>query len=176
MRRPMLTVCVVIQFAKLSGFSPIITTASKQNEVFLKSIGATHVVDRSIPLSDLDAAVKAITVKPFKVAYDAVSSAETQNAVYDILAPSGKLEIVLGNAVDEGKITSNKEIKHISANVHLPQHRELGKSLYARLTGLLETGEIMVPFSLSSCVSAPMLMTLLAQQCRGRPWWTCEHS
>ena len=54
----------MIQFAKLSGFSPIITTASKHNETYLKSLGATHVIDRSIPLSELPQAVKAITDKP----------------------------------------------------------------------------------------------------------------
>jgi NADPH:quinone reductase-like Zn-dependent oxidoreductase len=36
-----------IQLAKLSGFSPIITTSSKKHTDFLKSLGATHVVDRA---------------------------------------------------------------------------------------------------------------------------------
>ena len=142
----MLTACAVIQFARLSGFSPIITTASKQNEAFLRSIGATHVVDRNAPLSGLGAAVEAITVKPVKFAYDAVSSAETQNAAYDILAPGGKLGIVLDKAVDAAKLAAGKEVGHIWANVNLPQHREIGKSLYAKLTGLLEAGEIKVLF------------------------------
>ena len=48
----------VIQLAKLSGFSPIITTASLKNTDFLKSLGATHVIDRN---ADLPSSVKAIT-------------------------------------------------------------------------------------------------------------------
>ncbi|EKM48207.1 uncharacterized protein PHACADRAFT_77921, partial [Phanerochaete carnosa HHB-10118-sp] len=40
-----------IQFAKLSGFSLIITTGSLHNEAYLKSLGVTHVIDRTAPLS-----------------------------------------------------------------------------------------------------------------------------
>ena len=36
-----------IQCAKLSGFNPIITTASLHNEPLLLSLGATRVVERS---------------------------------------------------------------------------------------------------------------------------------
>ncbi|EKM58625.1 uncharacterized protein PHACADRAFT_193755, partial [Phanerochaete carnosa HHB-10118-sp] len=101
-----------IQFAKLSGFSLIITTGSLHNEAYLKSLGVTHVIDRTAPLSALPAAVKAITSKPVKIAYDAVSESETQNAAYDVLAPGGKLVIVLDRAVDKDKITSEKEISN----------------------------------------------------------------
>ena len=38
-----------IQFARLSGFSTIIATASPQNTTLLKSLGATHVIDRKLP-------------------------------------------------------------------------------------------------------------------------------
>lgn len=37
----------VIQFAKLSGFSPIITTASPRHIAHLQALGATHVIDRT---------------------------------------------------------------------------------------------------------------------------------
>lgn len=131
-----------IQLAKLSGFSPIITTASLHNEAYLKSIGATHVVDRSAPLSQLAATVRGITARPVKVAYDAISYADTQNAVYDLLAPGGQLVITLAEAVDKDKITPEKEIVHVFGNVHVPEQRAVGKSLYAKLTGLLEAGDI----------------------------------
>ncbi|KAG6811821.1 hypothetical protein H0H92_005680 [Tricholoma furcatifolium] len=41
----------VLQLAKLSGFSPIVTTASLSNAKYLKSLGATHVIDRTIATS-----------------------------------------------------------------------------------------------------------------------------
>ena len=134
----------MIQFAKLSGFSPIITTASKHNEALLKSLGATHIIDRSTPLSDLAAAIKSITSKPLKIAYDAISTGETQNAAYDALAPGGKLETVLPVAVDKAKITPKKQVQQVSGSPYAPQHKEIGKSLYASVTSLLEAGDIKV--------------------------------
>jgi len=131
-----------IQFARLSGFSPIITTGSLHNEAFLKSFGATHVIDRNVPLSELPAAIKAITDKPVKVAYDAISYPETQNAAYDVLAPGGKLVIVLFDALDKDRLTPSKEIGKIVGNVQLAEYRDVGRSLYANLTSLLEAGDI----------------------------------
>ncbi|EKM58626.1 uncharacterized protein PHACADRAFT_207435 [Phanerochaete carnosa HHB-10118-sp] len=131
-----------IQFAKLSGFSPIITTGSLHNEAYLKSLGATHVIDRSTPLSTLPAVVKEITSNPIKVAYDAISESETQNAAYDVLAPGGRLVIVLPGAVDKVKITPEKEISPVAGSPHAPGKHEIGRNLYANLTGLLESGAI----------------------------------
>ncbi|GJE89864.1 zinc-binding alcohol dehydrogenase family protein [Phanerochaete sordida] len=132
----------VIQFAKLSGFSPIITTASLHNSAFLKTLGATHVIDRAAPLSELTQAVQAITSKPVTVVYDAISYADTQNAAYDVLAPGGTLLVVLNPAVDAGKITPKKAIVHVLGSVQLPNNRAVGRRLYANLTGLLDAGEI----------------------------------
>ncbi|EKM58633.1 uncharacterized protein PHACADRAFT_253109 [Phanerochaete carnosa HHB-10118-sp] len=133
---------LVIQFAKLSGFSPIITTGSLHNEVLLKSLGATHIIDRNAPLSELSDTIKAITEKPVKVAYDAISYPETQNAAYDILASGGKLVHVLFNALDKDRLTPDKEVVHVFGSVHPPEQREVGRKLYANLTSLLETGDI----------------------------------
>lgn len=132
----------VIQFAKLSGFSPIITTASKPNEGYLKSIGATDVIDRTHPLSELADTVKAITPKPIKVAYDSISLPETQNAVYNLLGSGGKLVLVLNEAIDNK--TDDKEVAQVMGNVHVPGQRKLGVSLYSKLTELLAAGDIKV--------------------------------
>ncbi|EPQ57732.1 GroES-like protein, partial [Gloeophyllum trabeum ATCC 11539] len=45
--RPPLGKSVTVQVAKLSGFEPIIATASPHNESLVRSLGATHFVDRS---------------------------------------------------------------------------------------------------------------------------------
>lgn len=134
----------VIQFAKLSGFSPIITTASKTNEEYLKSLGATHIIDRSVPLSELQQAVKGITSKPVTTAYDAISLVDTQNAAYDVLAPGGKLLVVLDEAIEKSKVAADKTVAHVFGNVQPEDQRELGKSLYAKLTALLASGDIKV--------------------------------
>ncbi|PSR72330.1 hypothetical protein PHLCEN_2v11778 [Hermanssonia centrifuga] len=133
----------VIQVAKLSGFSPIITTASAHNEAYLKSLGATHVLDRNaIPLSSLSSAVKEIIQEPIKLVYDAISDADTQNTSYAILAPGGKIVLVLPVAIDESKRTEDKEIVNVFGNVHVPAQRAVGVSLYKNLTTLLEAGDI----------------------------------
>ncbi|PSR83376.1 hypothetical protein PHLCEN_2v5755 [Hermanssonia centrifuga] len=133
----------VIQVAKLSGFSPIITTASARNEGYLKSLGATHVLDRNaIPLSSLSGAVKDITLEPIKLVYDAISETDTQNTSYDILASGGKIVIVLSPAIDESKRTADKEVVSAAGNVHIPAQRAVGVSLYKNLTALLKAGDI----------------------------------
>ncbi|KAJ3521239.1 hypothetical protein NM688_g9042 [Phlebia brevispora] len=133
----------VIQLAKLSGFSPIVTTASSRNEKFLKSIGATHVLTREgVPLSSIASEVKKITQEPVKIVYDAISLPDTQNAAYDILAPGGKFILVLPFSVDEAKRTDDKEVVQVFGNVHDPAQRAVGVSLYKQLTELLKTGDI----------------------------------
>ncbi|KAJ3557464.1 hypothetical protein NM688_g1456 [Phlebia brevispora] len=95
----------VIQLAKLSGFSPIITTASAHNREYVEALGATHVLDRAKAATpqSLASAVHGITTKPITVAFDAISEPATQTASYSVLAPHGKLiVVVLPPAVDPG--------------------------------------------------------------------------
>ncbi len=155
---------IVIQFAKLSGFNPIITTASPRNADLLKSLGATHVIDRSAPLAP---AVKAITSEPLKYIHDAVSSKETQEAAYDILAPGGTLILVLPFAVDEAKIDHSKNAVFTFATAHDPGQKALGVSLYKNLSSLLESGDIKV----STCkhsLKKPIL-TRSIDACEAKP-------
>ncbi|KAI0783909.1 medium-chain dehydrogenase/reductase like protein [Irpex lacteus] len=115
-----------IQLAKLSGFSPIITTASLSNTDLLKSLGATH----------------AITSEPIKYAYDAISIKSTQESAYEVLAPGGTLSLVLDFAVDEAKRDSSKRVARIFGSVHDPTQKTLGLGLYKNLTKLLESGDL----------------------------------
>ncbi|EKM58614.1 uncharacterized protein PHACADRAFT_207426 [Phanerochaete carnosa HHB-10118-sp] len=133
----------MIQFAKLSGFSPIITTASKHNEEYLKSLGATHVIDRTISLSSLPAALRAITEKPIMYGADAISTAETQNAMYNVVAPGGNLLIDTHNQIGKDKLESGEKfVAQVFGDVQHPPEQACGLALYANITGLLERGEI----------------------------------
>jgi len=132
-----------IQLAKLSGFSPIIATASPHNTDLLKGLGATHVLDRYLPAETLVAEVAKITGgSPVEVVYDGVSLPETQNPAFDVLAPGGQLVLVLREAVDATKKSAapDKKIVNVFGNVNLPDRRKTGQSLYAKLTGLVEEG------------------------------------
>ncbi|CAL1711139.1 unnamed protein product [Somion occarium] len=131
-----------IQLARISGFSPIITTTSLRNAERLKSIGATHVIDRGFSQADIIAKVKEITAKPVHVVYDAVSIPETQNTGYDIIAPGGTLLVVLPAAVDQEKITSDKHFFMVLGSVHVPEYEESAAGLFRVLPELLASGQI----------------------------------
>jgi len=126
----------VVQFAKLSGFSPIITTASKSNSEFLTSLGATHVIDRSVPLADLAAAVKGITNQPIGIVYDTVAHADTQTTSYAILASGGTLLTALGSEIKD--IADGKEVIAPYGSLYFPAHRAFGVELWAHVSELLE--------------------------------------
>ncbi|KAI0091061.1 medium-chain dehydrogenase/reductase like protein [Irpex rosettiformis] len=129
----------VIQLAKLSGFSPIIATASLKNTDFLKSLGATHVIDRNAPLAP---SVKAIISEPIKYIYEAISLKETQDAAYELLAPGGTLILVLPTVLDEKNADKSKILAQVFASAHDPKQRKAGVKLYKNLTALLESGAI----------------------------------
>ncbi|TCD62490.1 hypothetical protein EIP91_006811 [Steccherinum ochraceum] len=133
---------LVLQLAKLSGFSPIIATASSQNFELVKSFGATHVIDRNLSADKIAAAIREITSEPVKVVYDAISLESTQLPAYNVLSPGGSLILVLAPLISEGKLSADKKIVNTYGNVHFEGNRELGKDLYANLTRYLETGEI----------------------------------
>lgn len=136
---------LVIQLARLSGFSPIITTASLHNESLLKSLGATHVVDRSAPLAD---AIKAATSQPIMYVYDAISVAETENIGWEVLAPGGTLLLVSTLVLDSEKLEKGKKEGKTTVNIFggawEPTQRELGIQLYAHLTAALESQDLKV--------------------------------
>ena len=132
-----------IQLAKLSGFSPIITTASLSHAEALKSLGATHVIDRSVSASTLASEVSNITQNaPIKYAVDSISAAATQQAAYDLLAPGGQLATFLAVAA---KTTDEKSIIPVLGIARLPANVELLETLYHdNLERLLQEGAIKV--------------------------------
>lgn len=133
--------------AKLSGFSPIITTASLHNESLLRSLGASHVLDRSLPPAEIKNEILKITNgKPIELVYDAISLADTEPLAYDVLAPGGVLIIVLPDVIpaELKKEGDNKKIVLAMGNVHMPQNRKVGADLYAHLTEWLQTGKVVV--------------------------------
>jgi hypothetical protein len=132
-----------IQLAKLSGFSPIITTASLKHAESLKSIGATHVIDRSISTSTLVSEISRITQDaPIKYAVDSISLPDTQQTAYDLLAHGGKLVIFLAPVA---KTTEEKEVFPVSGILRDPSNIELLETFYHdNLERLLKEGAIKV--------------------------------
>ncbi|TEB33451.1 GroES-like protein [Coprinellus micaceus] len=131
-----------LQLARLSGFSPIITTASARHESSLTAAGATHVLDRNAPVTK--AKIQAITTSPIKTVVDAISNAETQRQGFEILSSGGKQLLVLQPESfweSEGK-EQDKTGVQVTGSKRYPQHADLAKELYKKFTGLLENGDI----------------------------------
>ena len=135
-----------IQLAKLSGFSPIIVTASLHHAEYLETLGATHVIDRKVSGAALASEVNTITENaPIKYAVDSISSADTQQSGYDLLASGGKLVIFLDIAV---RTTNDKEIiRALGTSAHPPNVELLGTLYHDNLERLLKEGVIKVSHS-----------------------------
>ena len=81
---------------------------------------------------------------PIELIYDTVSEANTQNQAWDLLSPGGTLVIILPPQVDKGKYKDKTLIDNVFGNVHAPHARQLGISLYSKLSSLLERGAVKV--------------------------------
>lgn len=137
----------MIQVAKLSGFSPIIATASPHSTDLVKSLGATHVVDRNLAPDALRAAILEITggEQP-KVVYDAISLENTQSFAAQLVAPGGNLIIVLSSLIPE-ELASGRQVTYVFGNVHTPANRKTGAIMYSKVTELFENGTLRVSTS-----------------------------
>ncbi|KAM5538086.1 hypothetical protein V8D89_008283 [Ganoderma adspersum] len=133
----------VIQFARLSGFSPIITTASLHNAPFLKSIGATHVLNRTLPSEQLIAEATKLAGGPFGLVYDAISTPDTLGVAYALTAQGGSLVVVIPG--EELATKAKEDGKHVyMANglFVVPANHDIGRTLLDALPSLLESGDI----------------------------------
>ena len=155
----------VIQLARLSGFSPIVTTASSKHADKLKSLGATVIFDRDSSASDLAKEIKKLTNEPIKFVYDSISSSTTQQTGIELLAPGGQM-VVVGPVT--AKADENKSVLGILGLSRHPANVELVEALYHdKIAGFLEKGIIKVHgFSILTCSIAILTCTLnfLAEQ------------
>ncbi|KAI0675600.1 GroES-like protein [Trametes maxima] len=133
----------VIQLARMSGFSPIIATASAHNAELLISLGATHFLDRKLPADDLLSQAREIAGGDIEVVYDAVSIPDTLAVGYEITAPHGDFVRVLDrDPIPRAEVPLRKRTHMAHGLFITPINRAVGASLLAKLPDLLETGEI----------------------------------
>ncbi|KAH9925013.1 GroES-like protein [Epithele typhae] len=132
-----------LQMARLAQFSPIVTTASPRNAAHLRTLGATHVLDRALaPAAALAALAQATAGAPPALVYDAISSPETQALGYAALAPGSALVVTLPDRVPAELKAADRSVVGVFGNVHAPQNRAVGVEMYRRLPGWLESGEL----------------------------------
>lgn len=129
-----------IQLARLNGFSPIIATVSTHNNDLVRSVGATHTIDRRLSTSAIVSKVKEVTSEPVEVIFDAISIASTQETAYEILASGGKLVLVHPSSIPQDKVKADKTV--INTGVLAPDNKPVIENLYKRLTQHLASGDI----------------------------------
>ena len=129
---------IVIQFMKLSGFSPIITTASVHNTAFVQSFGATHIVDRTLPRATIVETIRRFAGGLVDLVYDAVSVVETQELGYEIVSTGGSLIILVPEEIDRRKISSKNVNVIIAAGFFaVPENGEIGAQFTIEFERLL---------------------------------------
>jgi NADPH:quinone reductase-like Zn-dependent oxidoreductase len=131
-----------IQIFKHLGYSTIVAYASGRHTDFLKSIGATHVIDRGeITIGNVAEMVKKIATTPLKVAFNAVGDADSLSACFDSIEEGGKVADVNLEAKDVG---NGKTVIAIMGNSHVPVNTPFGRILWKNLPKLVQDGAIVV--------------------------------
>ena len=138
-----------IQFARLSGFSPIITIASPKNAVLLESLGATHVIDRNLSGDAFTSAVRDILAsKPLHVVYEGASDAAILRTAFELLEPGGKLIACPNGAQALTPDQHANKQKEVIFPLGTPSYSEdrhrVCVSFYEHLPRLFESGELKV--------------------------------
>ncbi|KAG2036877.1 chaperonin 10-like protein [Suillus americanus] len=131
----------VIQLARLSGFYPIISTASPSNEELVRNYGATHFFDRTLSGEQLKAAISNVTDSPIGIVYDTISLPETQSVAWGLLANNGTLVLTLPASVKEDEGKGRKAVSTV-ASPYVPQNEELCSSSWAVVEKWLSEGSI----------------------------------
>ncbi|KAJ4482813.1 GroES-like protein [Lentinula edodes] len=132
----------VIQLFKLLGYSTIIAYASAHHTDYLKSIGATHVIERGeVPVGSLAEAAKKIANSPIEIAYNAVGDKDSRAACIDAIIEGGQVPDV-NPEVDNEDSKNGKRVFTIFATPHHPPHREFCRILWKTLPNLVQKGVI----------------------------------
>lgn len=138
----------VIQLVRLSGFSPIVATASLENSDRLRALGATHVLDRTLPTDALQAeAARIAGGAGFRVVYDTVASPETGRMAYALTAPGGDLVMTLPSKMVQEMAMTDAGAKRVHVSfgaMCVPSLANAATSLLGRLPELLVSGAIQV--------------------------------
>ncbi|KAG8907066.1 hypothetical protein FRB99_005443 [Tulasnella sp. 403] len=136
-----------IQFARIAGFTKVISTSSPQHHVYLKSLGATHLFDRNASPEELALAATPVDMKPdveyCPIVFDAVGTTATAicgAAILSGLSPSNSGLLVSPSVVYDPALPTDVEFRGIYAlAMALP---ETSVPYFKALEKWLETGEV----------------------------------
>ncbi|RAK72676.1 zinc-binding alcohol dehydrogenase family protein [Aspergillus fijiensis CBS 313.89] len=95
-----------IQFAKQVGFGRIITTASARNEIELKQLGATHIIDRHAGYEANIQQIRDITGDSLVHVFDTVNNAQEQKLGLAVLSNTKKGCLITLNRIPEVRFSA----------------------------------------------------------------------
>ncbi|TBU29361.1 GroES-like protein [Dichomitus squalens] len=134
-----------IQCARLQGYAAVIATSSLKHAEFLKSLGATHVIDRHLPPAEIQAQVRTSAAgKPITYVYDAIGDRDEQRLSYELLEDGGAFVTVqpIFHEYIEDLVTKKKPVTRVYGAFDVPGNFKLGLEMYSRLPGWLATSVI----------------------------------
>ncbi|KAI0352100.1 GroES-like protein [Trametes cingulata] len=138
-----------IQLARLAGHNPIIATASPHNAPLLKSLGATHVLDRSRSDESILTELPTLTGgKPIEYVLVALfhHGGEPMRLGRDGLAPGGAFALVSASPdfvpEDVRNPGQGKRVGFVSGSALPPFNRDMGVAMFKQITSWLEKGLI----------------------------------
>ncbi|EMD30753.1 hypothetical protein CERSUDRAFT_109748, partial [Gelatoporia subvermispora B] len=132
-----------IQFAKLSVFAPIITTASPSNAPYLHTLGTPHILPRTLAPSALLPEITHLTSgAPVEIVFLTVQLPSLELPV-PVLAPGGTLATVWP-VIDGAKRAAapGKKVASVYGSATTEGTGKTGHSLHKSLPRLLESGEL----------------------------------
>ncbi|OQV11150.1 Alcohol dehydrogenase GroES-like domain-containing protein [Cladophialophora immunda] len=134
-----------IQLAKWVGIGTIVTVAGKHGEGDLKSLGATHVIDRSLPDEDIQRKVREIVGDDLLYVLDCNNRADHTQGIR-MLSNSKKgtmvpLAVSRPNTIDEAKVGPKQQGYNFRKFVCRPVlFREIATQFYKALPRLIDDG------------------------------------
>jgi NADPH2:quinone reductase len=135
-----------IQLAKIAGIGTIITTASIAGEAELKSLGATHVVDRKAP--DMEEQLRKLVGDDLIYVYDTITNTFDHSLTVSLLSNTKKgtlIHLIPGKVSEEvaGSKKAGFEERQMQGTTGM--HPNLAALYLKKLTGWIESGELKVP-------------------------------
>ncbi len=105
----------------------------------MKSVGATHVLDRTLPSAALVEEIQKIAGGPIDLVYDSITTSDTARLGYDLVAPGGSLVIV---TPFHDKFPEDKDVNVVFAfgTLSVPENHEFSVRLAREVERLLEHG------------------------------------
>ncbi|KAH9847268.1 GroES-like protein [Lenzites betulinus] len=138
-----------IQFARIAGHHPIITTASLHNAPLLKSLGATHVLDRNLSNEAILAELPALTDrKPFEYVVVSMIDLDAIRLGRDAVASGGTIVTMVPSPhsghipADMAEPGDGKRFAYVVGSVGSPETRDFSVEMFKHITGWLENGDI----------------------------------